>query len=302
MPPADWPIDAALVRRLLAAQAPDYAGLPLRPFAGGWDNALFRLGDDLLVRLPRRAVALPGAAAEAAWLPRIAPTLPVAVPLPVRLGAPDAAFEHPWSIVRFLPGEPAALVPPGRRGAAADALARFLLALHRPAPADAPRNPWRSIPLTDQGTHERLTRRLDRLPPTAREALADRWTRWSAAPAWPGPPLWLHGDLHPLNLLLDPGGGLAGVLDWGDLCAGDPACDLAAPWLLFDAPGRARCQAALAASGTYDAAVADRARAWALHLALIFATECDDLPALRAVGLRTCALLAQEPPSLAARA
>ena len=127
------------------------------------------------------------------------------------------------------------------------------------------------------------------------EAALSRWREWSAASNYPGPPLWLHGDPHPLNLLVGDDGDLAAILDWGDLTAGDPACDLATAWLCFDAPGRAAFRAA-AANPHHDAAVWTRAQAWALHLAAIFVAHSDDMPQLSAIGEQARAALLSPPP------
>jgi aminoglycoside phosphotransferase (APT) family kinase protein len=115
------------------------------------------------------------------------------------------------------------------------------------------------------------------------QALAD-WLRAAAAPRWAGPPLWLHGDAHPMNLLLGVDGELRSVIDFGDVCSGDPASDLSVAWLMFDAPARARFRAGCALSGTYDHAVWSRAWAWALGLATVFALSSDDLPALAGIA------------------
>jgi len=146
-PPAEVTLDPARVRALLEAQHPDLAGLPLIEVASGWDNFVFRLGDDLAVRLPRRAIAAPLIEREARWLPELAPRLPLAVPVPVRVGCPSHAFPWAWSVVRWLPGEPASTAPPVDAEATAAVLGRFLRTLHRAAPPDAPRSTWRGIPL-----------------------------------------------------------------------------------------------------------------------------------------------------------
>ena len=221
--------DAGLVRALLAEQHPDLARLPIRHVARGWDNDLFRLGDDLAVRLPHRAQAAPLLAHELAWLPRLAPRLPLPVPVPLRAGEPGAGHPWPWSVVPWLPGRSALLHPPTDLGVAASTLGQFFRALHVPACAEAPRNPFRGTPLRARLPF--LDERLTRLEaeetdlPTAR--IRQRVATYAVEPEWPGPPLWLHGDPHAHNMLVDRGR-LSAVVDFGDITAGDPASDLGA--------------------------------------------------------------------------
>src|ERR1700761_6981282 len=150
MPAAEVEGTPDLVRRLLAAQHRDLAGLPVAPLASGWDNVLFRLGDDLVIRLPRRTLGARILLNEQRWLPRLASRLPLPVPVPVRTGVPGEGYPWPWSVTGFLPGTPPADFPPfAPRQAAAD-LGRFFAALHVPAPPDAPVNPFRGVPLADR--------------------------------------------------------------------------------------------------------------------------------------------------------
>jgi aminoglycoside phosphotransferase (APT) family kinase protein len=267
MAAAEIDVDETLVRALLTEQHPDLAGLPVRVVAQGWDNVMARLGQDLAVRMPRRAVAARLVEHEQRWLPELAPTLPVTVPVPVRVGRPSAALGYPWSwsVVPWVPGTRAADVPVGRRGALAGPLAEFLLALHRPAPSGFPVNPVRGVPLRtrDEAVRARLASGV--VPDEAR-ALAV-WERAVAAAPWDGPPVWVHGDLHPGNLVVADDDALAAVVDLGDLTAGDPATDLAAGWLVLDAPARAVLRERLAARYPVDDPVWARARGWALSMA-----------------------------------
>ena len=146
-PPAEAPIDIALVRALLEEQHPDLAGLPLVDAGEGWDNRTFRLGEGLVVRLPRRAASARLIEHELRWLPTLAPHLPLPVPSPIRIGRAGCGFPWSWSVTRWLPGETALVAPLLDAHDAASDLAGFLRALHRPAPHDAPRNPWRGVPL-----------------------------------------------------------------------------------------------------------------------------------------------------------
>jgi aminoglycoside phosphotransferase (APT) family kinase protein len=282
-PPAEVAVDAALVAGLLADQHPDLAGLPLRPAESGWDNAMFRLGDALAVRLPRRALAAQLIVHEQAWLPRLAPVLPLPIPAPVRAGGPGRGYPWPWSVVPWLPGAPADRSDPDP--SQAPALGAFLRALHRPAPADAPHNPYRGIPLAERApfTEQRLAR-LAAATDLVTPALSELWAAAARAPL-DAPRSWLHGDLHPRNVLVD-NGALSAVIDWGDLTAGDPATDQAAIWMLFEAPAARR--AALAAYGQPSPATLLRARGWAVFFgAVLLDTGLHDDPHFAAVGART---------------
>ena len=279
IPPAEVRLDAALVRRLLARQCPHLADDHVESFAHGWDNEIFAVGPGLLVRLPRRAAAAALVAHEVLALPRLAGRLPVPVPVPVFTGSPQRGYPWSWTVVPRLPGHRAVDTPVSGRATAADGLATFLLALHTPADADAPANPFRGVPLAARtSSWEAGIREI------AGDAALARWRQHASGPEWPADGVWLHGDLHPLNLLLHADGGLAGVLDFGDVCAGDPAADLAVAWLMFDPPARARFRATCTLAGSYDEGVWARAWAWALGLACVFARASDDLPALASIA------------------
>ena len=261
-------ITAELVRSLLRDQHPDLADRPVRLGARGWDNQLWRLGGDLAVRLPwatRSADAL--LRKEYAWVPGLAPHLPLPVPVPQRLGEPSERFPRPWIVTTWVPGSPADRAPATRAADAADRLAAFLTALHRPAPDGAPAGRDRGGPLA--GHAEPFAGQLawvaERGLIPDPEAVRAVWEDAVAAPGWAGPNVWLHGDLHPANVLTGDGT-FRGVIDFGDLCAGDPACDLAAAWLLL--PDGAADRFHRAYRPAPDAATLRRARGWAVMKAL----------------------------------
>ncbi|MFJ3515744.1 MULTISPECIES: aminoglycoside phosphotransferase family protein [unclassified Streptomyces] len=262
-------VTGELVRDLLRDQHPDLADRPVRFGARGWDNQLWRLGEDLAVRLPW---ATPSADAllrkEHAWLPGLAPRLPLPVPVPQRIGEPSERFPRPWIVTTWVPGEPADRAPATRATDAADALAAFLTALHRPAPEGAPvGSHGRGGPLADHAdafADGLATATGMRLVPDA-DAVRAVWEDAVAAPVWAGPAMWLHGDLHPANVLTEDGT-FCGVIDFGDLCAGDPACDLAAAWTLLPDGAVDRFHAAYRPA--VDAATLRRARGWAAQRAL----------------------------------
>ncbi|MCM3658955.1 aminoglycoside phosphotransferase family protein [Agromyces mediolanus] len=261
-PVADVEIDEALASRLVAEQHPDLAA-PVRLLANGWDNAMLRLGDRHLIRMPRRLLAARLVEHELRWLPELARYSPVPLPVPVRAGAPGSGYPFVWRIGPWFEGVAAVELAPSARRAAAPGLAAFVGSLQRPAPGDAPENPYRGVPLAarDAVVGPRLASGV--LDAVADRAALERvWRAALAAPPWPGPPVWLHGDLHPGNLLLEGAGDpLAAVLDFGDVTSGDPATDLAAAWLCFDADGRERFRAGLPAFTDADWA---RARGWAI--------------------------------------
>ncbi len=289
MPVAEVDVSADLVRALLAAQQPDLAHLPVRVLANGWDNLLCRLGEDLMVRLPRRAQAARLVEHEQRWLPVLAPRLPLPVPAPVRTGEPGAGYPWHWSIVPFLPGRPAAAEPPADGAAAAIALAGFLGALHTPAAPDAPVNPYRGVPLAVRG--ELFSEAVSRLDGAIDAAAVTRaWAAALAAPAWDGPPVWLHGDLHPANILVDDGQ-ISAVIDFGDITAGDPAADLGVAWMILPANAHSAFRAAYGAASPHDVSgdLWTRARGWALALALVFLAHSADNPMMAGIGARTLA-------------
>jgi aminoglycoside phosphotransferase (APT) family kinase protein len=258
----EFRFEQELVRALVREQHPDLANLELRDVAGGWDNQQWRLGAELAVRLPRTERAPALLRTEQQWLPVLAARLPLPTPVPVRVGEPSALFEHTWTITRWVEGEPADYAPITCADAA-ETLAGFLKALHHPAPAQAPANPTRGIPLARM--RDQFSRSLAFIANDASAAAAQEvWKTAVTAPAWDGTPTWLHGDLHPANVIVREGT-LSGVIDFGELCAGDPATDLSAAWILLPAGTASRF------FDTYenaDQATIARARGWAVLRAL----------------------------------
>ena len=285
-PSAEVTIDPSLVRALIQEQHADLAHLELNDFGEGWDNRLFRLGEELIVRLPRRAASAALIEHEQRWLPRLSPSLPLPIPVPLRMGGPGCGFPWPWSVVPWFPGQTALVAPLQDLAAAAEALGQFLRALHQPAPGDAPQNPWRGIPLAARTSS--LREHLQQV-----DALVDRvavlalWERVLSTRPGAGPPTWIHGDLHPGNLLLR-GGRLTAVLDFGDLAAGDPAIDLSVAWMWL--PPSARSTFRVSARGEFDPLDDDtwmRARGWALALGLAYLASSRDDELMSALGRAT---------------
>lgn len=238
-----------LVLSLLQKQHPDLAHKPLSFLARGWDNTLFRLGPDMVVRMPHRDLAATFLQHEVRWLPLLAPRLPIPVPVPLRSGVPDTDYPWPFSIQPWLPGTPLERITPTARTLSPQApcqapaqnlrsdqprrFADFLLALHQPAPSAAPHNPYRGVPLAERqpAIHTRL---IDLQSKTAviTPHVLTAWQQALAAPATYRRE-WIHGDLHAGNVLVQANT-LSAVIDWGDLNAGDCASDVAAFWLLFE--------------------------------------------------------------------
>jgi aminoglycoside phosphotransferase (APT) family kinase protein len=290
-PAAEVDIDEALVRRLLLSQAPGLEGaptLPLRRVAAGWDSEIWRLGDELAVRLPRRAVAAPLVLNEHRSLAILGPAIEatgVRTPIPVVRGAPDGSYPWAWSVVRWIEGARGLDVPRGDRRGWAGPLATALAALHTLAPADHPINPVRGRALATRARvfAERLEALAAARDVDAREAgiLARAWADGIRTAAWSRAPVWIHGDLHPGNLVAD-GPRLTGIIDFGDVTAGDPAYDLAVAWLAFDRDGRE--QFVSATGEGYDRSTWTRARAWAAAVAVLLLSHSDDEPAYEGLG------------------
>jgi aminoglycoside phosphotransferase (APT) family kinase protein len=282
-PAAEIDPDAELVRTLLREQHPDLAALELERAESGWDNVMWRLGDHLAVRLPRRAAGAALVESEQRWLPEIASRLPLPIPAPLRVGRPAAGYPWYWSIVPWYPGEASDLQPPDP--GELTTLARFLACLHVPPPGDAPHNPARSVPLAAR--RDAVEARMASLVAAGEPVAASLRSLWedAVAAAIDVAPTWIHGDLHPRNVLVHEGA-ISAVVDWGDMAAGDRATDLASLWMLSaDASGRA---AAIASYTGASRATWLRARGWALFFAVMLLDNGRvDEPRHAAIGRRT---------------
>ncbi len=256
-------IDEGLVRRLLAAQFPHWAELPIHALtAGGTDNTIFRLGDGLSVRLPRRRRGGGAFDTDFEWLPRLALRVPVRIPRPVARGAPGEGYPHDWAVFDWLEGDDAASAVLDLPHAAVD-LADLLDALRRVDRAGGPPPGNRGGPLQprDAPTRAGIAALGDLIDANAVTAA---WEHALAAPAWDRPPVWIHGDLDARNLLVLEGR-ITGVLDWESMCVGDPACDVKVAWAVLDADTRPIFRAQL----DIDDATWARSRGWAVSQAVI---------------------------------
>ncbi len=250
--------DADLARRLLASQHPQWAELPIeRVASAGTDNAIYRLGDDLALRLPRIGWAVDNVAKEQKWLPLLAPHLPLAVPLPVAVGQPEEAFPYPWGVVQWLHGELATYERIDDPIEAALDLAAFVRALQA---IDAT-----SGPAAHRGAPVRLCDEMVRTGIAGlrgevdADAVTDAWNQVMVAPDHCGSPVWFHGDLSYLNLLARDGR-LVAVIDWGACGVGDPAIEATIAWSFFRADAREAYRDALG----FDDATWERGKGWVL--------------------------------------
>lgn len=288
-PAAEIEIGEGLVRALVDSQAtriPGVAARALAHAADGWDCSVWRLGDDLAVRLPRRALAAPLVLHEqevlSEFAARLAPT-GVGVPAPVVHGRPGFGYPWSWSVVPWFDGRSGVDLAPADRAGWALPLAAALLALHVEAPLRFPANPVRGVPLSRRAraVAGRFTSLRGRVPDPALSRLDELWDAALRAPAWSGAPLWIHGDLHPGNLIAR-GSDLVAIIDFGDVTAGDPAYDLAVAWLAFDTDGRDAFRMAVA--DRYDEATWTRAHGWAAAVVLMLLDQSDDNPGYLALG------------------
>ena len=256
------PTDAALVRRLVAAQFPRWAELPIEPVeSAGTDNALYRLGEKMVVRLPRIHWAADPIATEQTWLPRLTTLLPLAVPTVLAQGTPGEGYPWRWSIYRWLAGDVATTAVIGDPVQMARDLAAFIGALRQVDPTGAPLAS-RGQPLALRDADVRQS--LDQLHNTVNALAAAAWEAALRAHRWEGPPTWVHGDLLPTNLLVQEGR-LTAVIDWGNMGVGDPACDVMVAWSVLRADTRAIFRDLLAV----DEAMWARGRGWALCFGLV---------------------------------
>ncbi|WP_331371525.1 aminoglycoside phosphotransferase family protein [Sinorhizobium chiapasense] len=264
-------IDASLVTRLIAAQFPRWAHLPISPVRfGGWDNRTFHLGSHMTVRLPSAAPYALQVEKEQRWLPVLAPRLPLPIPVPLAQGRPGEGYPWPWSIYKWREGEVATHAPVTDLSAFATALAGFLVALQEADATDGPppgqHNFFRGGPLTvyDGETRRALEALEGRIDTDAAHAVREA----ALAATWSGTPVWFHGDVSSGNLLVEDGR-LSAVIDFGTSGIGDPSCDLSVAWTFFHGASREVFRAAL----PLDEATWARGRGWTLWKALIVYAE-----------------------------
>ncbi|MEV7186291.1 aminoglycoside phosphotransferase family protein [Kitasatospora sp. NPDC093102] len=283
--PDELDIDEALVRRMVAERFPQWAGLPVEPVVPtGTSNAMYRLGTELVVRIPRIPGVVEEIAKEDVWLRRLAPQLPVPVPVPLAVGGPVDGCPWPWSVLRWLDGTTPDAGRPVEPGLLARDLADFVTAMRRIDPTGAPAS-YRSESLADRDPS--IRKAIAAVPDLVDAAAATAaWEHALRAPAPVGPPVWIHGDLQPGNLLVSPDGRLSAVIDFGCAGLGEPAVDLIPAWYVLPAAARTAFRTAVAA----DDAMWDGARGWALSIALMeVAYYRDSDPRMVAIARRVVA-------------
>lgn len=280
-------IDADLVKHLITMQFPQWKNHEIRPVdSAGTDNAIYRLGEEMAVRLPRVEWAVGQVQKEQQWLPGFVSLLPLPVPAPLAMGTPSEGYPWHWSISRWLKGEDATIEPIGNPLQAATTMAQFVVSMQRidstGGPAPGPHNSNRGVPLAMRDAAVRhAIKALDNF--LDGESLHRVWEAALRAPVWQGKPVWLHGDLHPGNVLVSQGQ-LSAVIDFGTMGVGDPACDLMVAWTLLTAEGREVFREALST----DDDTWTRGRGWALSFGLLaYAYYMDTNPILATISRRT---------------
>ncbi len=275
-------IGAELVSRLLADQFPRLSGLPLKAVQStGTVNAIYRLGENLCVRLPRVESWAMDLNKECQWLPKLAPRLSLQVPEPVALGHPSSSYPFSWAIYRWIDGRSYADDPVDDEQQAAMDLAQFVLELRQVEPmVGAPHGGRRPLRELDVATRSAIVAARDVIDSDAATAA---WENALEAPRWDGAPVWIHADLLRPNLLVH-GGRLCAVIDFGDVGIGDPAADVIAAWTVFSRGGRETFRSAL---GNVDDGTWKRARGFALHqAALIIPYYLETNPGFAALAVR----------------
>lgn len=268
LPEGQIQIDLPVAARLVATQFPAWGDLPIAPIkSAGTDNALFSLGSDMVIRLPRATWATQQVDKEQEWLPRLAPELPLAIPVALAQGKPDGTYPWSWSVYRWIEGEDLHTARIDDPLQMARDLATFIRALQRIDAKGGPRsgkhNNYRGVPLgLLDDTVRKAIAQLEGLIDTS--AASRAWEEALNVPVWEEEPVWVHGDLQAGNLLAQ-NGRLSCVIDFGLLGVGDPACDLIVAWNLLDAQSREVFRRDL----DVDDATWARGRGWALYTGLV---------------------------------
>jgi len=289
IPPASVHVTDALVRELVGAHCPQWRDRAVSKLGEGFDNVLFSLGEDLVVRLPRHTTGAALLRNEQTWLPDLASRLALPVPEPLYLGEAGSLFPFPWSVVSRINGESGDHSCLASSRDNVERVGAFWRSLHVAAPPHAPRNPLRGIPLAHRASDfERRWREHTASPYDA--ALRRVWDDGLSARPFSGDPLWIHGDLHPANII-GRGGDIVGIIDFGDLTSGDPAGDLVSAWMIFDDAERR----ILWNVYPCDADTRRRAAAWAVLYCMFFLAIADEgRPNFGVIAQRTMSAIAED--------
>lgn len=256
-------ISAGLVQRLLQAQFPQWANLPLSAITpAGTDNTMFKLGENLVARLPRTERAAENIEKECKWLPDLAPRLPLPIPTPIAQGRPNADYSLPWAICHLLPGVNLSVTRIDDLHQAAIDMGQFVSALQQISAANGPINK-RGMQLSARDAETRAA--ITQLEGTIDVERATKlWDSALETPQWNGPPKWLHGDLHPGNMLVKDGR-VSAVIDFGSCGVGDPSADLMVAWTVLDADSRKTFRSIVKP----DDATWVRGRGWAFTMGIV---------------------------------
>lgn len=292
-PESEFKINKALVFDLLAKQHPDLMHLPIKFLDSGWDNVMFRLGDRLSVRLPRRQAAAKLIENEQKWLPLIADNLTIAVPTPCRLGLPASNYPWRWSVSPWLDGTTADQEQPNPNQG--KLFGTFLRSLHLTAPSNAPANSVRGVPLKQRASNiEQRVKRLESKTNVITKKIKNIWNEALNTPI-DVPAKWLHGDLHPGNILVKDGA-IVYIIDWGDITSGDVATDLASIWMLFS--DRDARQEAITKYSNISKQTLQRAKGWAIYFGItLLDIGLIDNPRQAIIGERTLRRVAEDEPN-----
>ncbi|GAA1409452.1 phosphotransferase [Glutamicibacter uratoxydans] len=289
LPPAEVSIDLNLVRELILQQAPRWAGEQISYVATGWDNEVYRLGNELIIRLPRRELGDVIGHSERQWLPKLVAETGLDIATEIFHGEPTAIYPFTFSVTRYVPGKSAATLERTDRNGYAAQLADYFNQLHQRAVEPRPVSSYRGCPLS--GLDENTRGQIALLSPELRAAASGLWQEAVSAPVYAGQPVWLHGDPHPHNTIVVPenqGFRLSGLVDFGDLCTGDPASDLGMAWMHFSVDSVEKFMAEYGVQA--DDATWLRSRGWALRYSMLTAGLEEGDP-LGAVGRQTLKIL-----------
>ena len=281
-PKAEVTITPNLVQQLLKTQFPNFAAFPIRFLGNGWDNTMYQLGKDYLIRLPRRQMAAQLIKNEQNWLPQIATQLPINIPVPIKAGRPQTNYPWHWSIIPWFYGQTADLVSLNMQHAIQ--IGQFLKALHILAPSNLPENTARGVPLIEkaQAAKERFVR-LQLKTDLVTKKIEHLWQQ-ALETNLPKVDYLLHGDLHPRNILANKQA-ITAIIDWGDITSGDAATDLACLWMLFEEE-KFRQQALEIYQPSSD--LLARAKGWAVYFgSILLDTGLVDHPQHAKIGAAT---------------
>lgn len=293
MPSAEVEISLELVQTLIAELAPQWAELELSYLATGWDNEVYRLGEEYLVRLPRRELGERIGKSERQWLPKLSTETGVIAGEVLFAGCPTNHYPFTFSVTRYVPGVSAATLTRSQRDNYANEFVSLLKQIHSPASDPRPVSSFRGCPLS--AVEEKTREQISQLPAEHEGSALALWERALVAQPYLGPPAWLHGDPHPHNTIVRPEKGqyhLSSLVDYGDLCTGDPASDLGMLWMHFTP--EAVCQAFSAYGVDKNEPMFSRSLGWALRYAMLTAQLAPRDP-LGIVGRETLAILFRVP-------